>query len=183
MRPWKHFFPDVMPLVPAVAEPMAEHHIRRAAQEFCRRTRAWRETLDAVITRAGVRCYDLELPPMVELVRLESATLGCEPLELDKTKPGTHIYTPDGKELILSRGPGDGLQLVVTCSLKPDNQSPGIEDALFDLYTDEIALGAVARLTSDELKQEKFEAACDRIKIHLWRGQAATQPRAVPNYF
>ena len=183
MRPWMHFFPDVMPQVPAVAEPMAEHHTRRAAQEFCRRTRAWRETLDAVSTRAGVLCYDLELPPMAELVRLEGATLGCEPLVLDRSKPGAHIYTPDGKELILSRAPGDGLQLVATCSLKPGNQSPGIEDALFDLYADEIALGAVARLTGDAVKQEKFEAACDRIKIHLWRGQAATRPRAVPNYF
>lgn len=183
MRPWKHFFADVMPQVPAVAEPMAEHHIRRAAQEFCRRTRVWKETLDPVTTRAGQSCYDLELPPMAELVRIESGELGCEPLQLDRTKPGTHVYTPDGKELILGRNPGDGLQLVVTCSLRPGNQAIGIEGALFDLYADEIALGAVARLTGDEIKQAKFEAACDRIKMHLWRGQAATRPRTVPNYF
>ncbi|MBH2008285.1 MAG: hypothetical protein I8H71_01160 [Xanthomonadaceae bacterium] len=186
MRPWSHFYPDVLPLVAAgTPDPTVVHHIRRAAQEFCRCTRAWREALDPVMTAAQVLCYDLELPPSAELVRMESATLGGHPLEVSRAglARGRYLSTPDGKQAVLSCAPCGAMPLVVECSLAPGNAAIGIEDALFDRYAETIALGAVARLNGDDLKQARFEARCDVIKTDLWRGLAATRPRTVPNYF
>ena len=187
MRPWKHLFPDVMPAVPAVSEPMAEHHIRRATQDFCRRTRAWREKLDPVLTVEGARVYDLDMPPFAELVRLESATLAGEVLEVWRAgfgaRCGRYIATPDGKTVELQFAHGAGLALVVDASLMPANNAAGFESPIFDRYDEVIATGAIARLTGDEMKAAQFESRCNAIKTDLWRGMAATRPRARPFFF
>jgi hypothetical protein len=188
MRPWSHFYADVLPVVPAgTPDPTVTHHLRRAAQDFCRRTRAWKESLDAVKTAEGVKVYDLELPPFAELVRLESVTLGGDPVEVWRSgfgsSCGRYAHTTDGKVLGLGFAPAPDQPLVAVASLAPGNMAIGVEDVLFDRYDEVIALGAVARLTGNDIKQAQYELRCNAIKTDLWRGMAATRPRAVPHWF
>ena len=187
MKDWRSFFPDVLPAVAGLAlpEPTVEHQTRRAAQEFCRRTRAWRVTLDAVQTNLGAREYDLELEPRSELVRLESATLDGHPIAVwrDRDGRGRFVFTPDGRTVVFSQQPGPGQQLVITAALRPADNAPGIEDTLAERYSETIARGAVARLKGDPALQQSFEDECDRIKVGLWRGSAAINPRVRAHWF
>ncbi|WP_225784664.1 hypothetical protein [Xenophilus sp. Marseille-Q4582] len=187
MKPWSTFFPDVLPAVVGLGlpEPTVEHQIKRAAQEFCRRTRAWRVTLDAVYTSASGREYDIELEPRSELVRLESAALDGHRIAVwrDRDGRGRFVFTSDGRTVAFSEQPGQGQQLVLTASLRPADSATGIEDALAERYSEAIARGAVARLKGDPILQQSFEGECDRIKVALWRGNAPINPRVRAQWF
>jgi len=186
MSDWSAFLKDVRIDAPGVAEPLAEHAVRRAAQRFCDLTRAWVVELDPTITREGVLEYDLELDQGAELVRLESAKLNGQDYAIWRAgndPQGPYVYTPDGKLILFSRPVSAGLPLVLRCSVKPGNEASGIDDAIYDRYCDVIAKGAVARLTKDPTKAMEFEAECGRIKHQLWRGNAAIRPRARACFF
>ena len=186
MKTWDLFLRDVMPSVPNVPEPSAEHAVHRAAQEFCRRTRAWEVAMDPITTMEGVVVYDIELPPQTELVRLERATLNGLPVTVWRDgddAAGLYVFTPEGRQLLFSRTTGAGQRLALTAALRPSEAATGVDDVIFDLYVETIARGAVARLTGDPAKKADFEAECDRIKTDLWRGQAAIRPRARSNFF
>lgn len=187
MKPWLNFFPDVLPDVPPdTPEPTVEHALLRAAQDFCQRTRAWRLDLDPFTTQDAVTEYDLELEPQSELVRIESATLNGFPLTVWRVGDaacGQFLSCADGKTLRLNRPMSADGVIVVTACLKPGNTASGVDDALFDRYVTTIALGAVARLNADAGKRTDFEDQCGHIKTQLWRGLAATRPRAAPNFF
>ncbi|MDB5895449.1 MAG: hypothetical protein JWQ88_2980, partial [Rhodoferax sp.] len=176
----------VLPAVPGVTEPMAEHHLRRAAQEFCQRTRAWRKVLASTATTAAVRTYDMALPVDTELVRLESATLNAIDIPVWRAgdpQCGQFVFTPEGKTVTFNTSPGEASAFLPTVTLKPGNASIGVEDFLYDRYVVQISLGAVARLTADLGKQVAFEEACSRVATELWRGLAAIRPRARANFF
>lgn len=186
MKAWELFFPDVLPSAPGMSEPMVEHHIRRAAQEFCQRTRAWRVDLAPITTLDGVAGYALPLLTLSELVRMEHATLNAQDLAVWRGGDASctrYIYTPDGKTVSFNTLPGAGLPLVVTASVKPGNAATGVEDFLYDRYAECIAQGAVARLTGDMMKLEMFQSDCNRIATDLWKGIAAIRPRARANFF
>lgn len=187
MKPWSDFFPDVLPSIePGLPDPMVERQVRRAAQEFCRRTRAWFVSLDAVRTIAGQKSYDIEFPGQAELVRIERATLAGNRLAIwrdDEDGVGQYVFTDDGKTIHLNIEPEDGADLVLNVSLKPSDTSTGVEDAIFDRYSDLIAMEAISRLASDPLRHERFLNECDRVRADLWRGMAAIAPRARAVWF
>lgn len=186
MKTWSAFLRDVRPAAPSTPEPVLEHAVRRAAQRFCERTRAWIVELDPTVTRAGATVYDLELERNVELVRLESATFNGNPYAIwraGETCRGGYVYTPDGKSITFGEPVAAGLRLVVRCAVKPGNAATGVDDMLFDRYLKEIALGAVADITGDGLRKAEFTDECNRIKTALWRGNAAIRPRARPSFF
>lgn len=167
-------------------EPVLENAIRRAAQRFCERTRAWVVDLDPTVTRGGAQVYDLELERNVELVRLERAMFNG--LDYAIWRPGepcrgSYVYTPDRKSIAFGEPVAAGLRLVLRCAVKPGNAATGVDDALYDSYLKEIALGAVADLTGDPLRKAEFVDECNRVKTALWRGNAATRPRARPSFF
>lgn len=188
MKTWDAFFPDVLPMLvgTGVPDPTIVHQLRRAAQTFCTKTRAWKVVLDSTLTTDGTTVYDLELERNVELVRLESATLNGQPYAVWRAGDdacGRFVSTQDGKTIEISQGVGPNLPLVLTCSVKPGNAATGIDDAIFDSYAEVIALGAVARLTDNPAKRIDFENQIDVIKTRLWRGNAAIRPRARPSFF
>lgn len=185
MKPWSAFLPDVRPASPLTPEPMLEHAIKRATQEFCRDTRAWLVELDPTLTIEGENSYDIDLD-YAELVRLESAKLNG--LHIDVWRAGDapcgrYIYTPDGKTVEFSQPVAAGLPLVLRCSVTPSETARGCDDSLYDRYVTVIAKLAVATLTGDQIKRAEYEAERDRIKTRLWRGNAAIRPRAVSNFF
>ena len=75
MKTWEQFFPDLLPEVTGCPEPVAEHALLRAAQEFFETTKVWRVWTDDIATVVDVIDYDINLPTKSELVRLERATL------------------------------------------------------------------------------------------------------------
>ncbi|MBX3653197.1 MAG: hypothetical protein KF686_03365 [Ramlibacter sp.] len=161
MKTWDKFLKDVLPKVPGCPEPVAEHALLRAAQEFLDTTRLWKRWLDPVVTREGVMEYDLELEPSSELVRLERATLDGRPItclaqdELPtdwQTYPNTVcdcVHTVNGRTLILLPPSAGDLSLSIEASLKPADGATGIEDELFARYLLPIAHGAVSLLKED----------------------------------
>ncbi|CAN7469026.1 hypothetical protein LJR175_003132 [Variovorax sp. LjRoot175] len=187
MKAWSSFLRDVRLSAPATPEPIAEHAVLRAAQEFCRYTRAWVVELDPTITQEGVREYDLELEQGTELVRIESATFNGE--DYPVWRPGEaatcdrYLFTPDARAIAFTKAVGAGLPLVVRCSVTPGETATGLDDVLFARYVKDIALGAVAELTSDDAKRTSFMNRMDRIKTDLWRGNAAIRPRARAHLF
>lgn len=186
MREWADFFPDMLPAVePGTPEPTVVHQLRRAAQDFCQRTRAWRTTLEPITTVGGQTAYDIPLPEQAALVRVEGAALaGHGPLALWRPGlgEGQYLMTPDARRVVLHRPVAPNLALVLDVTLQPGDMSMGIDDAVFDQYSEVIALGAVARLRGDPVLRGDFHARCETINVELWRGRAAVRPRVRP-YF
>lgn len=206
MKTWDQFFRDVLPDVPGCPEPVAEHAILRAAQEFFQRSRAWSLWLDDITTRGEISAYDLNLEPNSELVRLEGATLDGQGIELARiedmpvnwrTQGGgvrTCVFTSDAKTVQLLPIKAAGMVLCIRASLKPSNSAQGIADDLYDLYVDAIAMGAKSRLMAQPGKAYsnmagadawagQFRDHIDTIKSRLWRGTAATRTRSRANWF
>ncbi|MEO8021072.1 hypothetical protein [Polaromonas sp.] len=206
MKTWDQFFRDVLPDVPGCPEPVAEHAILRAAQEFFQRSRAWHLWLDDITTRGEISAYDLNLEPNSELVRLEGATLDGEIISLSRIEDmpsnwrtqssgmRTCVFTTDSKTVQLLPIKAADMKLSIRASLKPSNNAPGIADDLFDLYVETIAMGAKSRLMAQPGKDYsnmagadawggQFRDAVDTIKSRLWRGNAATRTRSRANLF
>lgn len=198
MRTWDLFFPDLLPTVPGCPEPVAEHALRRAAQDFCALTFAWRVKLDPIETENGVDEYDLPLERNTELVRIEIARLAGRDIAVatqnDVNRNRAHVGCYDGKLVIVNPLPTSVQTLELTCTLKPGNAAIGTEDFLYDEYAAAIALGAAAALKAHRLKtysdpaqaqadRAEFEAKCARVKLKLWRGNARNTPRAEPCWY
>lgn len=186
MRDWADFFPDVLPAVKlGTPEPTVVHQLRRAAQDFCQRTRAWRGMLGPIATVEGQAAYDIPLPEQTALVRVEGAELsGQGPLVLWRqgSGDGQYLMTPDARKVVLHRPVAADLALVLDVTLKPGDAAMGIDDAVFEQYSEVIALGAVARLRGDPVLRGDFNARCETINVEVWRGRAAVRPRVRP-YF
>ena len=186
MRDWADFFPDVLPAVElGTPEPTVVHQLRRAAQDFCHRTRAWRVTLAPITTEDGLAEYAIPLPEQTTLVRLEGAELlghGSVVLWRQGQGHGQYLMTPDARRVVLHRPVAADLGLVLDVTLKPGDAAMGMDDAVFDQYSEVIALGAVARLRGDPVLRGDFNARCETINVELWRGRAAVRPRVRPSF-
>lgn len=202
MKTWANFLKDVQVHVPGCPEPVAEHALLRAAQEFFSTTRVWRLWLPDATTTTGLTDYLMLMEPKSELVRIERATLDGRSIEVRtedelpddwKTYTGgivDGVHTPDRKGLILLPAPAsDGLVLRVEVSLCPANDATGIEDRLFDLYVQQIAAGAVADLKGHAGKtysdtagslawRSRFEAHMGVTDIKRARGFSSARPRS-----
>ena len=178
MKTWDKFLKDVLPKVSGCPEVLAEHAIKRAAQEFFDTTRVWRLWLPAITTADQITDYALPLESRAELVRLETATLdGCEinvlaaeDLPRDwKTYPDTMaacVHTTDRKTIVLLPRPAADRTLLVEASMRPAEDSLGIEDDLFSLFVLPIAHGAIAIL-----KEDIGTSYADAGGATYWRGQ------------
>ncbi|MNV57732.1 hypothetical protein D3C71_1500770 [compost metagenome] len=126
--------------------------------------------------------YDIEFPGASDLVRLESATLDGD--EIDVWRPGgakrsLYVFTPERNTVEFSRAVGAGRSLVLRVSLMPSNKAAGIEDDLFASYAEVISRGAAARINGDPGMGQWFDDECERIKIRTWRGNSSARPRAI----
>lgn len=187
MKTWDAFYPDVLPVVaPGTPDPAVDRQLLRAAQEFCKRTRAWRVRLDPVVMIDGQTEYDIELPRGSELVRLESANDGGRELSIWRDDPqgcGGYLFLRDGKLFLMSRPDVAGGPVTLDVALQPSNDAEGLEDALFDRYANVIAQGAVSSLNNDASRAVWFDAECASVRARLWRGDSAARPRGMANWF
>jgi hypothetical protein len=205
VRTWDRIFPDVLPDVLGCPELTVERHILRAAQDFCARTRCWRQDLDP-ITTDGTSELDIDYPDRAEGVKLMAATLGGEDIGVeaaDNTRMGdrlrgsqglTRVRTDNLRTVLLMPTQAAGAQLVLNMVLKPGDESTGLPDDIVDRYGSTIALGALSTLLKVNKaewanpalatdKKQEYEAQRARIATAVWRAFSSARPRARGMFF
>jgi len=157
------FFPYLIPLVPHVADPVAEHAIRSACIEFCRKSLAWQAPMEPLSTSKGESAYELDVPSGAMLTHI--VDLYYEGRRLEKTSvsevaakvgydwmvqegtPGAYLrFNPN--EITLIPKPDKSVVNVLTglLAFAPTRGSTTVIDFIFEDYADAIVHGAVARL-------------------------------------
>lgn len=202
---WDAFYPTLAPWVPNCTYPMMDQELRRSAQEFYTRTRAWCKWLDPITVVADDRDYNFVLPTGASLVRIEAANVGTEPVSPvsyrdRQTNPATtpeyttEAYTPNAITLVLDKTYTAGLLITVFASLAPTRASTGVDDYLFDKDFEAIVSGAKARLMSMPGQvfenaplalqaSNAFERAIAERQLQDWRGNTAAKKRTTPSFF
>ena len=201
ITPWSQFFRDILPEVPGCPDPVIEHALLRAAQEFFERTALWTAWLDNTMTLPGIVDYDIELPKDAELVRIERATLDGRDIDITtpeslpsdwQTYQGAGlsdcIFTRDLFTLtVLPRARARSL-LRVEAIVKPSDKATGVEDFLFRRFNETIAIGAKSRLMlmadkpwskpNEGLRFEAmFNAEVQSLHFRRLRGFSSARPR------
>jgi hypothetical protein len=190
-KAWAAWLPDLLPQLAGCPDPLIEHELRRACQDFFERSRAWVVVQDAIAVAANQATVPLTpLDATTDVVRLEGAWLDGVQLRVRSTAdmdaaffddwqahtgvastvvqimPGTAMLYP-----IPLAGATTGLRLRL--SVKPGDSALGIPEDLYVKYRDALAAGARARLmlqpgkpwTNEGLGvgySGMFEAAIDR---------------------
>lgn len=211
MKAWSYWFPDLAIHVPGCPSVLMVHELRRAAQTFFERSRAWRVTQAPIAVGAEVS----ELPSAptdatMDLVEVEAAWYDGKPLdpitleELDNafhddwqahTGTPSRYLEPTAGTLRLYPVPvaaattGLKLRLIV----KPSDTSLGLPDDMAARYRDAIHLGAKSRLmaipnktwTNLELATAfgtSFAAQADAAGGKSARGNVHARVRARPKW-
>jgi len=140
---------------------VAEKAIKDAVLSFCKRSGAYRATLDPIMTVSGLFEYDVDLPKNTNIVEVHSVTLGDKEIEPDTEQGATHANpkwrtekaTPtnyirtDNKTLYLVPAPiKAGDVVTVYASIKPTLSATSISTSFVEDYVDGIMAGALANL-------------------------------------
>lgn len=157
MTPWQAWLSDVSRYAHSAPIPLAEHALNRAAREFMRRTRAWMLWLEPEINSTS-REFFIPLPVRTDLVRIEQATIGANPVPVQSYRLERSDWTrhSGGSIAVVS---GDLLSFTLTgvnanpsepvqiqASLMPSVRSEGLPDELAARFREAIAAGAIADL-------------------------------------
>ena len=203
MALWSAFHPDVLVYVPGCPDPTVEQALRDASIEFFRRTRAWMEWLEPIVTGGTLREYELELPTGAEVVRIERATRAGQPLEVQGFRTLTSdpariaggdlaLVSGDRVSVVLTQAVAPRERVQVQASLMPTATATGLGDTLFGQHRQAIAEGAKHRLLrmpgplhkprEAEEARLLFEAAVARAGVDAWRSHTNATPRARPKW-
>jgi hypothetical protein len=158
-------YKDMVSLLPyhitACPEFVAVKAIKDATLSFCRRSGAYRATLDPITTIRGLFEYDIDLPKNTNLVEIHSATLGSNEITpeteqganhanpLWRTEMGTpkSFIRPSNKKIFLVPVPeASNENITLYASLKPSLTATGIDTEFVENYVDGIMAGALANL-------------------------------------
>lgn len=164
--------PYVVPYAPSCPDMVAVQQIRRAAIEFCGRTKCWRDVITQNVTESEALAGFVITTPanaavhMIDSLTLDGADLRPRVYNDATTQERAEVGTPDsftqpypGTILIYPAAAGE---VKVTAFLKPRNgQAYGqngagptqnfydqIPDYVFDNYVDPIAHGALSHILS-----------------------------------
>lgn len=163
MATFTQFFPEVLPYVPDVAEPVAENAIRQASIEFCERTRFWQEDMDTIPVIAKEGVYEVDVDRGVKFVdvmmgyyddrllipksaeelsnlfrRSDWRTLVADPYYVTRTTPTEVVLVP--------KPAFRGGKLKIRAAFAPTRSSTTVADSVYEEYLEVIAAGARARL-------------------------------------
>ena len=195
---WSNLYPDLLPVAPGCPDPLLEKLVRIAAIEFLRRTRAWVEWLDPVMSVQGLTEYDFDLPAGADVTRVVRATVDGAPIDVVSYRDATYdmarkaladqgLVSRDLKTFRMGNSVASGRLIQVQVALVPSRKSTGIPDDLFEKYRDDIAHGAKAGIlalpdffSADLLMFEKaaFESAINTASVDAWRGHTGNTQRA-----
>ena len=197
---------DIVPDVPGCPDPTVVLALRRATRHFFEQTRIWRMWLAPVSIIKGTLNYGLVLPAQTNLVGLERATLNGRTLSVltapslpsdwqtQTIQQASGVFTEDRTtfNFLPAQTTGDIVKIEVT--LKPGEESLGVEDIFFDQYADILATGAKARLMLQPAKpysnaamgmglEQQFNDAITDVSIRRARGFATTSLTVYPRRF
>lgn len=155
------FYPELLVHVPGAPDPLIDQAILNAAQEFCRETAVWQETLDSISTRPNVGVYELPLPTKTRSVLVVAAMHHGTWLrprttrEMDRLLPDWRTMTASAAlyfasdvqgTIILSPIPTARESRAIThlrVALTPANDATNLPDILYDDYKLAIKYGAL----------------------------------------
>lgn len=196
------FLSKIMPYVPGCPEPSAFAGIIKASQEFCERTRLWRD--EDTFTLTPTSCNVVCAPEGADLFEIENALLDGVRLEPISLSDLDHKY-PRWRELDTGQGQWitqieHGSVLVVPkCTgtlklstfLRPSEDADQLPDFLSKLYRQCIADGALAEIlmlpgqpftdpSRAQFYSMRFEAKLSELTNRTIKGQqrAPTRVRA-----
>lgn len=174
---WADFVPMVLAHAKECPYPLVEQHVTEAAEEFCRRSRAWRSSkVTLLTTQAGVDAYQLASQANGEVHAIHSAwALGQEidvllPGDADDTEPAKTgntwaIGLEPGSIARLTPAPiTAGVVVTGAVSYAPTRWALGIPRELFQRWGREIADGAAAKIVMQGGKPWSNEGAYNTLK-------------------
>lgn len=205
MATWDLWFPDVVIHAATAPDPLVRQAINRAAREFFRRTRAWKEWMDGELSIAGTNVeYGFSLPNQSQIVRLERATKNGLSLGIDAfnakssdwtldTSPDSAVVSRDLVDFTLTGTWATGDVVQVQASFMPTLAATGIPDHLASRYLEPITAGAksILLLTPDTpfyrpdvagSNRFIFEEEIAMATVDAWRGHTNVVPRATPSW-
>lgn len=199
------FLPKIMPYVPGCPEPVAFAGIIKAAQDFCERTRLWRDEDQFSVTPTS--CNVVCAPEGADLFEIEHATLNGYPLtpisigDLNRDMPNWRereeasgkwiTQTEPGSVIVVPRSAG---KLRLATILRPSNNADQLPDFLAKHYSQAIADGALAEIlmtpsqpfTAPDRAQfysMRFESRVSELSTRSIKGQQRARLRTRPNWF
>ena len=193
MATWDAWLPYVMVYAPSAPIPLVEQEVRRASHEFFRRTRAWVEWLEPVLSSATPLTEYAFTPPIgTDVVRIEQATIDGNQVPISSSREiaqdwerqamdAVQLVSRDLKTFRLGGIGADGSVVRVQAALVPSIASDGIPDELFEKYVDDIAHGVRAKIAAIPetpfynpdlymVERSAFEAAIAAKSVDAWRG-------------
>lgn len=199
------FLPQVMPYAPGCPEPTALAAIIKAAQDFCERTKLWRDKDQFTVTPTS--CNVVCVPDGADLFEIEQATLNgylLEPItqaDLNSRLPdwrtreetqGRWItQTEPGSVMVVPRSTGT---LFLATVLRPANDAEQMPDFIAQHYLRVIADGALAEIlmtpgqpfTAPDRAQfysMRFEQRLGELSTRSIQGQQRARLRTKASWF
>lgn len=161
---WSAWIPDILPHVAGCPIPIVEHELRRAAQEFFERTRAWKVQLAAVPVTSGTQEVAITVADAAEQVPVWASEVWYDGLWI-RLATTEDLFARDRNWPTRTGVPSEYTQLTpgslrlypipsanavtgLTClaAIKPADTATGIPDALRVKFRQAIASGAKSRL-------------------------------------
>lgn len=164
MKAWSNWFTDLLPQLPGCPDPLIEHELRRACQEFFEGSRAWQVIQAPVAIAANQATLDMAPSDTAqELVRVEGAWLDGKRLNVCGVGDMDAAFSDDWQthtgttSTLVQITPGTVLLypipvaasvtgLKLRQSVRPSETATGIPDDLYVKYREALATGAKARL-------------------------------------
>lgn len=158
------FMPFMLVELPGCPDPLIRQALLRAAEEFCRRTSAWNEIQEPIQLVAGVRDYDLDVPPGARVCAVLSVHVGSQALApanaatlqrrvpgwmtAEATEPAFYNLVPDRDLLSVYPMPSEyaSASMTVRAAYAPRFDAGSLPDFLGQRYLDAITGGAKAIL-------------------------------------
>ena len=159
------FLPHVLPFVPACFEDQAVVAIRHACMDFCQETLVIQQDMTATATVANTSTYTVPVPTGYALTQLMSLYYLGKRLERKSQMELEKLYSRDWQTLLgtpqvytqfnqdsatVALKPDSGIADALTgrIAVQPLRASTTVDGVLFERYLDEIAAGAISRLTA-----------------------------------
>jgi len=193
------FYPYLIPLVPHVADPVAEQAIRDTCIEFCKESLIWQEQMDPISSTQGEGVYELDVPTGANLAHIIDLYYNQSRLWKKSVSEIASKYSRDWmlrvgtptvytmlnpNEVTLVPKPDTAMQDALTglLAFTPLRKSTGIVDYVYEEYAEEIARGAASRLMTIPNQQwtepkaalmyrKQFMSDCANARAHVNQGQ------------
>lgn len=193
------FFPYLIPLVPHVAEPVAQQAIRDTCIEFCKESLVWQAPIDPIMVLVNEAAYELDVPTGANLANVvelyfDSRRLGKKSVSEISARYGRDWMQSSGTPAVFTMLNPNEVTLVPTpdktviegltgiLAFTPLRSSTSIIDYIYEQYAEEIARGAAARLMMIPNQQwtepkmglgyrKQFTSDCANARSHVNAGQ------------